>query len=99
MKTRDEYVARLKADLDRWNAEAAQWEAHAHVTKAKQLEAFRARRDEALYQLRLLEGASATAWKEFSAGADKAWAQMKDAMKAARTHFEKSPPPQPKSKA
>ncbi len=96
MKTREEYVARLKSDLDRWNAELALWEKDADAAKAKQLEAFRARRDEALYQLRLLQGASGAAWQEFTAGADKAWDQMKDSMAKARVHFEKSAPPKSK---
>jgi lipid II:glycine glycyltransferase (peptidoglycan interpeptide bridge formation enzyme) len=61
MKTRDEYVAKLKTRLDQWNAEAARWEAQAKATKEKQLEAFNQRRDEALYQLKLLEGAAASA--------------------------------------
>ena len=99
MKTRDEYVAQLKADLDRWNAEAAQWEKQASAAQSKQLAAFRARRDEALYQLRLLEGASSAAWQEFSAGADKAWDQMKEAMTNARSHFVKSPAPGSKPKS
>lgn len=95
MKTRDEYVARLKADLDRWNAEAAEWEKHASATKAKQLEAFHARREEAMYQLRLVESASAAAWNEFTKGADEAWDRMKDALKNARSQFEKSPSSRP----
>ena len=29
MKTRDEYVAKLKSQLDRWNADMSQWETQA----------------------------------------------------------------------
>ncbi|HEX7465483.1 MAG TPA: hypothetical protein VF309_02505 [Usitatibacter sp.] len=97
MKSRDEYVAKLKTDLDRWNVEAAKWEAQAASARAdlkkgytKQLETLRAQREATLYKLKLLEGASATAWTELERGADEAWASMKEAMAAAKSHFEKA---------
>ena len=78
MKSRDEYVSKLKTDLDRWNVEAAKWEAQAASARAdlkkgyaKQLEALRARREETLYKLNLLEAASATAWTELERGAER----------------------------
>lgn len=97
MKSRDEYVSTMKAELDRWNAEAARWEAQAAKARAelqkeyaKQLETLRARREDAMYQLKLLEGASATAWTEISQGADEARKRMRQAIDAAKTHFEKT---------
>ncbi|MGZ5034567.1 MAG: sll1863 family stress response protein [Usitatibacter sp.] len=97
MKTRDDYVAKLKTQLDRWNADVAKWEAQADTAKAdmkkqyaKQLEILRAQREVARYNLRLVEGASATAWTDLSKGADEAWARMREAIAAARSHFEKS---------
>jgi len=45
-----------------------------------------------LYNLRLLEGASASAWTELRKGADEAWERMRAAAGAAGTYFEKSPP-------
>lgn len=96
MKTRDEYVGKLKGQLDRWNAEVTKWEAQARGARAemkagyaKQLEALRARREEALYNLKLVEDASATAWDDLAKGADAAWSRMREAVAAARTHFEK----------
>ena len=93
MTTRDEYVSKQKARLDRWNSEAARWEAQAEATNVKQLETFRQRRDEALYNLKLLESASATAWKDLAGGADKAWDEVQDAFTKARNHFEKTARP------
>ncbi len=93
MKTRDEYVSKLKARLDQWNSEAFRWEAQAKATHLKQLETFRQRRDEALYNLKLLENASATAWKDLTSGADKVWDEVQDAFTKARTHFEKTAHP------
>ena len=97
LKTREEYVAGLKARLDRWNADAAKWEARASVARAdmkkqyaKQLETLRERREEALYNLNLVEKASATAWQDLTRGADEAWDRMQEAIKAASSHFEKS---------
>lgn len=98
MKTRDEYVAKLKQQLDQWNAEVAKWEAQAKSAKQtlrerseKELAVLKAQRELALYNLKLLEGASATAWAELRKGADDAWARMQAALADARTHFEKRP--------
>lgn len=96
MISRDEYVAKLKAQIDQWNAEAARWEAKAKTAEAgmkaeyeKQLEQWRSRRDEALYQMRLLQNASTDAWTEMMRGADAAVKSMQEAFAAARSKFEK----------
>jgi len=96
MKTRDEYVATLKNRLDAWNADVTKWEGQAKSAQAdmkkryaKQLEEVRARREEARYQLKLVQDASATAWGELARGADEAWQRMQDAVAKARSHFEK----------
>lgn len=96
MKNRDEYVAKLKAQLDTWNADMARWEtqgraASAEMKKkyAKELDALREQREKALYQMKLLEGASATAWAEFTHGADEAWDHLRASIDKARKGFEK----------
>jgi hypothetical protein len=96
MRTRDEYVAGLKGRLDHWNADAGKWEAQARIAHAdmkkryeKQLETLRERREAALYNLNLVEKASATAWEDLVRGADEAWERMQDAVTTARSHFEK----------
>lgn len=90
MKSRDEYVAKLKERLDLWNARIAQFEKSANAAQSKQLAEYRARREKALYNLKLLEGASAAAWQDFTRGADEAWKLMQDAFDKAAAHFEKS---------
>lgn len=90
MNNRDEYVAKLKERLDKWNAEAAKWEVRASSVKSQQLIEYRAQRDKALYNLKLLEGASASAWTDLAKGADEAWDRMQAAFDKARVHFEKS---------
>ena len=96
MINREEYVQKLKSQLDQWNAEAAKWEAKAKTAQStmkqeyeKQLGTLNSRRDEALYQLRLLQGASNDAWQDMMRGADQAWKNMHEAFNRARSHFEK----------
>ena len=91
MPKRDEFVNDLKERLDRWNGEAAKWEARAQKARDEQLAAFQARREEALYQMKLLEGASSAAFDDVARGAEKAWKALGEAFESARHHFEKSP--------
>jgi len=96
MADRDEYVEKLKSQLDQWNAETAKWEAQAKVAQAsmrteydKQLAAFRQKRDQAIEQLSKVQSASGEAWKELARGADEAWAKMSEAFDKAHSHFKK----------
>ena len=96
MMNRDEYVQKLKDQLDRWNAEAKQWEqktkeaqAHMKAEYEKQLAHLHGQRDLVLYQMKLLQNASHDAWQDMMKGTDQAWKDMQDAFSKARTHFEK----------
>jgi hypothetical protein len=96
MMNRDEYVQKLKTQLDEWNAEAKKWEAKAKEAQShmkaeyeKQLAALNARRGEALEQMKRVQGASADAWQDVMRGADQAWKNMQEAFNKARSHFEK----------
>jgi len=96
MMTRDEYVQKLKTQLDQWNSEITKWEAKTRSAQAKmkadyenQLKALRSRRDEAMTQLRQVQAASGEAWMDMMRGADEAWARLRDAFSKARSHFEK----------
>jgi hypothetical protein len=96
MTTRDEYVEKMKAQLDRWNADIAKWEAKAQETQAgarveydKQLAALRQQRDQMLYQLNLLQSAAGNAWVDLVRGADAAWDSMREAIEKAATHFQR----------
>jgi flagellar hook-basal body complex protein FliE len=85
MISRDDYVSKLKAQIDEWNAQAAKWEA----TGAKNVEQFRARRDEALAELRRVQSASANAWRDMMRGADSALKDVQEAFDKARKQFDK----------
>ena len=96
MADRDDYVEKLKSQLDHWNAETAKWEAQAKAAQAsmraeyeKQLAAFRQKRDQAIEQLSKVQSASGDAWKELARGADEAWARMREAFEKAHSQFKK----------
>ena len=93
---RDEYLAKLKSQIDQWNAEAAKWEAKAKQAQAgaqaeyaRQLEQDRARREAAMGELKRVQSASADAWKDMMQGADAAFKSMRDAFEKARREFGK----------
>jgi hypothetical protein len=98
MISRDEYVQKLKSEIDYWNAEAARWEAGAQERQGswqdearRQLEHFRQRSEEAMTQLRRVQNASGDAWSEMMRGADAAFSNMQEAFDRARKSFQ--PPP------
>jgi hypothetical protein len=93
---RDEYVQKLKTQIDKWNAEAGHWEAQMQAAQgkvreeyAKQLGQVKRRREEMLRQMKLLQNASADAWSDLMRGADQAWKSMQEAFDSARSHFGK----------
>jgi lipid II:glycine glycyltransferase (peptidoglycan interpeptide bridge formation enzyme) len=96
MMNRDEYVQKLKAQIDNWNAEAARWEERARKAQAgmkaeyeRQLDDFRNKRDQAMTELRRLQGASADAWMEMMRGMEASAKSMQDAFERARRSFDK----------
>ena len=96
MLNRDEYVEKLKSQIDQWNAEAKKWEEKARQATAgmradytKQLAQYRARRDAAVEEVRRLQNASTDAWKEMMRGAESAMKSMQEAFDRARGSFER----------
>jgi lipid II:glycine glycyltransferase (peptidoglycan interpeptide bridge formation enzyme) len=93
---RDEYVQKLKTQLDGWNAEAAKWEARTKAAQdevkteyQRQLALFHQRRDEGMKKMREIQAAGSDAWMEMTRGADDAWKRMQDAFNQARSKFGK----------
>jgi hypothetical protein len=93
---RDEYVQKLKAQLDQWNAEAAKWEAKAKAAEdemkaqyERQLALYHQRRDEGMHKMKELQAASNEAWMDLMRGADDAWKRMQDAFNQAKSKFGK----------
>ena len=89
---RDEYVQKLKAQIDQWSAQMAQWESASQELKNKylqQLDEAKVRRDEAIAEMKRLQGASADAWTQMMTGAETAFTAMQSAFERARQGFEK----------
>ena len=96
MDKRDEYLAKLKRQLEQWNTEVSKWEGKAREAESgmraeyeKQLQALRQHRDQALEQMHRVQSAAGDAWMELMRGADDAWAKMREAFDKARSHFQK----------
>ena len=96
MSKQDDYVKKLKTQLDEWNAELVKWEAKSKAAQTdmkaeyeRQLAAFRQRRDQAIEQMRKVQSATGDAWMELARGADDAWAKMREAFDRAQSHFRK----------
>ena len=96
MMNRDEYIQKMKSQLDTWNAELAKLEAKARETQtqmhseyAKQFEAFNRQRDVAMEQMKQMQASAGDAWMDLTRGADEAWAKMRESLEKARSHFNK----------
>ncbi len=96
MANRDDYVEKLKARLDEWNAELTRWEARAKVVQTdvridyeRRIETLRKQRDSAIDQMKRVQSAAGDAWLELARGADDAWEKMREAFEKARSHFQK----------
>lgn len=96
MSTRNEYVEKLKENLDKWNADIGVWEEKARVAKndmrieyEMKLEALRQQRAEATEKLKELQATSEDAWNDLMEGAESAWEAMRDAFEKASAHFKK----------
>ena len=91
MSKRDDYVDTLKAQLDQWNADIAKWEVRSHEVQAearteydKRMETLRQQREQALYQLRLLQSAAGDAWLDLMKGTDAVMSSRYSTLSAAR---------------
>jgi lipid II:glycine glycyltransferase (peptidoglycan interpeptide bridge formation enzyme) len=96
MINRDEYVQKLKTQIEEWNAEARRWEDKAQKAQVgakaeyeRQLENFRSKSDEAMAELRGLQNASADAWTEMMRGVEASVKSMQEAFERARRNFDK----------
>jgi hypothetical protein len=92
MINREEYVQKLKHQIEQWNAQMAQWEATSRDAKDRymmQLEQFRDKRDAAMAELRRLQSASVDAWADMMKGTEAAFKSMQEAFESARKKFER----------
>lgn len=94
MSNRDQYVAKMKAQLDQWNADIDKLEAKAKETEAdvriehqEEIEAIKAQRDQLVDKLEEVENASEAAWEDIKTGAESAWNSLDNALQSAAEKF------------
>ncbi|MGH7863725.1 MAG: hypothetical protein ACREQB_01965 [Candidatus Binataceae bacterium] len=94
MSDRDEYVEKLKIQLDQWAKQTTAWESAAReattdakIEMEKQLGIVKSRLDDMVFRMELLRDASADAWQEIARGADESRKTMQDAFEKARGRF------------
>ena len=94
MVNREDYLAKMKAQLEQWNDQVATWDSTAHRARhgaktrlKKEIGILRSRLDDAMFRLELAQGASAEAWQDIKRGAEEARKNMEQSLEKARTHF------------
>jgi uncharacterized coiled-coil DUF342 family protein len=94
MTTRDDYVKKMHAKLDEWNADIDRLEARMKAASAdvrvvyqRKLDQLRAQRDEAVSRLQHLRESSGAAWEELRAGMELAWEALSEALQSAKSQF------------
>lgn len=94
MSVKDEYVEKLKAQLDEWSADidvleerGRKLDAELRVKADEQLTLLRAKRDEARIKLKEIQDSAGDAWQELRKGGDEAWASIRHALAEARKKF------------
>ncbi len=94
MLTRDEYVAKMKQQLDKWSAEMDTLEAKVHKTKEdakvkyqEQLSALHTKRLEGEKKLEAIKSATEDSWEQLKAEAENVWEAFKDSVHKFKSHF------------
>lgn len=94
MTNRDDYVKKMHAKLDQWNADIDRLEAKMKAASAdvqvvyqRKLDQLRAQRDEAASRLQRLRESSGAAWEELRAGMELAWEALSEALQSAKSQF------------
>ncbi len=96
MKSREEYIDKVAAQLKEWSARIDELESKASAAKAdmktgyeNQIKQLKDKRDASMQKLQELKGASGDAWETLKTGAEAAWADLRTAVTAAKERFKK----------
>ena len=96
---REEYVAKMKQQIDEWNAKLGKWQGEVQKARTNvktqyetQIKALEKQRDEAVKRLHETRDASQAAWMEVSKGAETAWKAMQSSFEKAWGEFHKKKP-------
>lgn len=91
---RDEYVEKLKGQIDKWNSDIDQLQAKANkagaeakATMQKHIDDLKAKRAELEEKVKPIQKAGGEAWEDLKAGANQALKALGDAVSAAKSRF------------
>ena len=94
MSSREEYIRKLQAKLEVWNAEIDKLGAKAGEVKAdikneyhEQIESLRAKQATAGVKIDELQQAGEHAWKDMKAGIEHAWNSLEEAIASVKSRF------------
>lgn len=94
MGNRDEYVRKMQAKLEEWNAEIDKLSAKANEATAElkkeyseQIESLKARQAVARERIEELQQAGEGAWGDLKSGIELAWTALGEALDSARSRF------------
>jgi uncharacterized coiled-coil DUF342 family protein len=94
MSTKDEYVAKMKAKLDEWNAQLDELAAKARQVEAQMRPKYEAqiaeltrKRDAAREKLNDLAGATEDTWQTLQQGAEQVWDDFKGTLQKCQEAF------------
>ncbi len=94
LTSRDEYIARMKKQLDEWNASISAMEERGHEIKEEakvkyqeQLAALRVHRAEGEKKLEEMQAASESTWEQVKLETDHVWEAFKDSYQTFVGHF------------
>lgn len=94
LTSRDEYIAKMKVQLDEWNASITALEEKGHEIKEEfrvkyeeQLAALRAKREAGEKKLEEMEAATESTWEQVKLETDNVWEAFKDSYRAFTAHF------------
>ena len=97
MSKRDEFIARMKAQLDEWSAELHRLEAKAERAETnvtdktrRAINELREKRDEAEAKLDEIRDAGEDAWEDLKDEAEKTWTALKAAVDVFRDFSDRS---------
>jgi uncharacterized coiled-coil DUF342 family protein len=94
MSSRDEYIRKMQAKLEEWNAEIDTLTAKASEVKAdvkneynEQIESLKLKQVAARQKIEVLQHSGESAWEDLKSGIELAWNAMGEAIDSARSRF------------
>lgn len=94
MINRDEYVRKMQAKLEEWNADIDKLTARASEVRedlkqdyAGQLEALKAKQAVARQRIEELQKSGGSAWEDLKTGIELAWSAVSEAIDSAKSRF------------